>query len=169
MSLINNALGIIEGFGPSYQFTEFYNKQQEIQQGGNYYLGALPLMAQMTMVDQMISRIANVFEDCILKRTANFLSTAVTIAFVPFSLFCAAVKQGEYGKLAAIANKHLNIFPEKISEISTKVFSFVSEQGDKVLFTAMVVSSVALLVLGQYVFATTCLSILAYNALDEAG
>jgi hypothetical protein len=169
MNSIKTIQEIVEGFGPSYQFTELYNKQAEIQQGGNYYLGAFPLMAQVPMVTQMISRITKVFEDCILIGCANFLCIAIPIIFIPFSLFSAAVKQGDYAKLASKANEYLDIFPERISVLSTKAWSFVIEHANKLLLGAMIVSSVALLILGQYIFAITCLSTFAYNALDEAG
>lgn len=160
------------GWGIGYQFTEAKNKEDEIAQGANHYLASFAQTAQMMQVGVAISKLNETLPQHALKLPVSLICNLGPLLALPGLLYCAAVKQGQQEMVAKSFNEtrfaYLKL-PETLNGRTVSVLSFISEHCGDMLRVAMVVTSVALIALGEAYYGVAILSAIAIEVIDNLG
>lgn len=166
-----NYLDAFVGWSVGYSYTNGKFKEDEVAQGGNYYLASMPQVIQMSNVAMLLSQIneklpAHRFSD-VIKPLCNIIPLFSFPAFV----YCAAVKQGQHESLAEKINDRLFLvrLPEKLNGRVVSCLSFVAEHAGDFFRIAMVAASIALIVLGNVAYGSAVLAALTIDIFDTLG
>lgn len=172
-------LNLLGGWTAGYHFAMMKNKEDEVKQGKNYYLGAAYQVGQIGQLGIVLSKLSEFCTQRIFRLPLQITAQLGPLLALPATLFFAAVKDGKNEPLAQIGNamwdrnKILSRIPLRLPESlgvrSTKVINFLAEHTGNMARVAMIVGSVALIVLGNIVFGGAVLSAVAYEAIDNLG
>jgi hypothetical protein len=156
MTITNIANGLW-GFGLGYNYTTFKAKEDEIRQGGNHAMAALPQVMEVGIVASQVSRMCN-------STTASIcLFFAPMVGSIPIGLM-GAVRGGYYDKIAEFCSC---IFPKELGSWTFTVINFVSEHLGTICGIAIVILSAAQIAVGDYVFGATVIVGIAYQVVDH--
>ncbi len=170
---MNNGLLALQGWVHGYQYSYFKGKEDEIKQGKNYILASLQLTPQvLSLVGLINSLIKTVLQNAYKNRYSYCLQVPALLS-LPIAFVAANVKEGKYEPLASMWNNHkLRFFPalpETLSEKTVNVLSAFLEYTGKVAQVAVIVTSVALIVLGNSFMGGAALLALGYDVIDKKG
>ena len=158
----------IQAFGSGYSFIDAKNTTDEILQGRTYYIAAFYQMGQNIFLAALIQKVAEaVCVGAALSR-ARTLCNVVPLLTLPFGLLAAVAKEGHYEKIVEALSGYriVQLLPRSMGKVSKQVLSFFAVHSSTLSHLAFIVSAVALLYLGQTVYASTLLALLVYRELS---
>ena len=167
-----NFIDGIVGWSAGYVYSNEKNREDEVKQGKNYYLGALTFSAQLSQFAVLISKINQTLPQHGYSTPVRILCNVGPILSVPAFLFFASVKQGEYENIAHWFNgtKYAYVkLPEKLSGRTVTFLSFFAEHSGNMIRVAVVAASVSLIALGSTVYGAAVLTALTYEVVDTLG
>ena len=112
MNATMNVMPALSGWSTGYLSSYFHNKEREVNQGGNYYLGAFPQSSQLSMVCNLYHSLVSTNLTGASQLWSQRLLSIASFATIPFCLFTACVKQGNYDSLARFWNETSRIIPQ---------------------------------------------------------
>lgn len=151
--ILNGFVGLSVGNG----YAIVKDREDDIRQGGNYYLSGMCQFSQACQWTVLVHKINHAFAAHAFKGMVDLLCNIVPLVLFPITQFWAAVKQGDYP------------LAQRYSVILSKGFSFLAVHAGDMIRIAMVVSSLALMALGQVAYGGAVLVALAYEAVDRMG
>lgn len=162
-------LDMFHGAATSYGFTQLYNKEKEVKQGGNEYFGAFAQWGQVWALMEMVNKIAIiVIQNTSRQARVNIICNAAIVLSLPVCMFLAIVKQGHYPSAADWWNQKFYFkIPAKLGVYSTQAFSFLADHLGDMLRVAMIAGALSLIALRQYYFAGAVFVSLAYEVVDQ--
>ena len=183
--MVTNALSFFSGFEIANDFIEHKLKSDEVKQGKNYYLSAVPLALQWISLARLNGRLISYIPSKIVRISAQGLSGISICLSLPTSLFLACVKHSHYKRIAYIYNQFIpelkedydsfliaklpNNLPIQLNHRTLRVVHFLADHAGGVMQTAMVITGIGLNILGQTFFARGLLTGLTYGILDNRG
>lgn len=175
------AVNLLGGFSNGYTYALTKHKEEEIKQGKNYILSGFSLAGQVGCLCSMIQIINQAVPPYPLKllvTIANNLTPLIAAFAAPLG---GAIKMGVYEPFAKGYNhvmKQPNFaksnfaylhFPEKVSQRTVRMASFIAEHGGNILRAAMLTSALALIALGNAAYGGALLVAIGYEAIDSMG
>ena len=169
-TVINSFLGLGLGYG----FTQLKNNEDKIKQGKNYYQASHIQNFELAHLEILVKKVV----DCVFKSPASksikILVNVVSLLNIPFGLFAACVKKGDYdARIKYLTNSRLSfltwILPKSLNQRTVQILSFFAEHTGDLARIAMAVSSIVLIYFGCYAFGITVLSTLVYQEIDARG
>lgn len=167
------------GWSTGFSYTLNKSTEDEIRQGGNPILASMAQAGQAGAVSMVVDKLADFIPEPITRNTIKVFSNIVPILSFPSAIFCGIVRdRGNYPKFAAFVNRSIVDrylrsgcrLPEHVEDMSpwtVDVIDYLADHGGDLMQAAMVVGSVALIVLGSYVLGVCILGALVYQVLDE--
>lgn len=147
-------------------------KWREVAQGGNHYLGAAYQTKGLFALSSVISRIAETIPNSSLRIMATITNTLVPAAGLIVCPLSAAVKQRHYENGVVVLDNfcpsitaHL---PKKLDETRVKLFTFISDNTNKLTTIGIMAGAVALPFLGFGTFAAGLAIPVAFQALESS-
>lgn len=168
----NTLVDLLVGWSAGNGYAIVKDREDEIKQGKNFYLSALCQFSQASQFAVLIDKINNILPVHSFKGSVKVLCNVVPLLAMPATLFCAAVKQGDYNDLAERYNSFRFSFvkcPNKLGERSVALFNFLSEHTGDILRGAMFAASLGLIILGQAAYGGAVIAALAYETIDRMG
>ncbi len=160
------------GWGVGYNYANLKNKEDEVKQGKNYYLSNFIVPGQLAQFGVLISKINEIIPAHPLKIPVKIACNIGPILTLPLFLFLAAVKQGDYEKVAEWYHGSNYCFvqlPEKLSGRAVSFFSFFAEHSGNMIRVGVGVAAIGLIVLGNVAYGGAVLTAIAYESLDKMG
>ena len=169
LNLMNCLLGWYDGS----QASDSRGSEMEIRQGKNYYLAVVPQCFQVLHLGRVCEEVNRaVFEEPSLA-VSGVIASIQMFVFPVFAGIAAAVNQGDYEYGVRNLNELSRVYgvpvflPEKLSQRTLAVFSFLAENMGQIFEVSTAVSAVALIALGNPFYGVACLGALTYGVLDR--
>lgn len=167
-----NVLTGLSGWANGFNFAVFSKLQREIETGTNYLLSSPIVWLQFGFLADSINKIGQLAPHPML-RGVNWTTKIAFFSSLPFFVGLAAIRQKHYetirDKLVEYSPRYGAKLPKKLSARTLKIVDFITSHQGKGLLVAMVVSSIALIYLGNPVSGGAQLAALSYRAIDGLG
>lgn len=169
--MATQTVNALTGLAAGYEFGNARTQEVEVQQGKNFIIGGLYQTAQISQIGVAVDALADKMPAGPIRTTVKVLCNVVPIVTLPFFLFTGTVRQGEYENFSGWWNQRFTwiSIPKKIGACATKLFGFIAEHAGTFLQVAMVVSAVALIILGKPFFGVAILATMTYQVIDHLG
>ena len=158
----------LDGFITGYTFYVIKKAVDTIEQGANYYLAAALKTAEVGLAITQLMRVIPMSRICFVVSTIALpLIAGVGIAF------SSAYKQGNYDTFVSGVNMYIGyvgicpFFSSDVGYIKGRIFIWIAEYSNIAAQVVMAVSTLALLILGNYVTVISTLVVIGINVLDE--
>lgn len=171
MNSINLLEGLV-GWSIGYDFLKARNKEVEIKQGKNFYLACFAQYAEISGLATVIKKINESVPKHPLKKPINLACQVSPILLLPFTLLCAAVKEGAYETVASNYNNSILAYiklPKKLGDRTIACMKFISNHVGNISQVCMIAGSVALIAMGNAAFGGAVLVALTYASIDSFG
>lgn len=188
IEVATSALGFFEGFGHANCFTLYKLQSDEMKQGKNYYLSAIPLTFQWMSLARLNSRLISYISSRNTRMLAQGLSGISICLSLPTALFLACVKHSHYQSIVSTYNHKIaklkedykqepvSFFIRKLPQLSTQLSNrtckgvhFLADHAGDMMQIAMIIAGIGLSILGQISFARGLFMSLTYAILDARG
>lgn len=173
---MNHVIDSFAGFGTGYQYAVNKRKEDEVKQGKNYYLGAMYQAGQLGCIGNIIRKVSSIYPHHKGRLLTRLFANIFPIISLPFLLRSASIKQGQFKSSAEKWNqsKIVKKLPflkvkETASKTTKKIMGFVAEHLGNILRVAIVIGSIAIIILGCPYFGISALTTLGYEAIDHLG
>lgn len=157
------------GFGTGYNFALIKGKEDEVKQGGNYTMSGAIQGVQCALALNMVDQIAEQVSP--LGIIGKVALNALSFLFLPAGAAIGNVRHN-YDGFKGLWNKFLPSpihLPEKLSPGVAVVINFLSDHLGHIAQVAIIVGSVALIILGKPIVGAACLLAIGYQAIDNYG
>lgn len=144
----------LQGWSTGHLYAMSKNREDEVKQGGSYYLSAFSQVFQIFMLGGTISKISSTALSGKAQLVAKIFASAVPMLLLPITLTAGVVKSQLY---------------TGFGPRTTKVLNFLAEHTGNIARVAMVASAIALIVLGKEILGAAMLAAMGYAALDKYG
>lgn len=169
---IDTGLEVLSGYNLGHMYANYKAKEDEFAQGRNFYATALMQGVQVSLVNNIVQKIAEQIIQGPAIWPVRILFGVVSLVVQPIWFVFGAVRQGSYEQLAKFINDNLNPcikLPEILDQHVVQAIHCIIDHAGDVMRVAMVVGSCALIALGKPIIGAACLVGLAYQAVDQMG
>lgn len=174
---MSQALQVAIGAGMGYNFSLATEKEAEARQGENYYLSSLGLARQIAQLASIVRTLSKAIPNSFIRSGAQITAAGASLtSFAACPLF-AAVKQGHYEGGMTFVKPVLqsnsptiaNFLPDKLSEDTENLFSYLAENLSSINKISMLVATMSLPFVGSPYLAAGVAFPLVYQFADSHG
>jgi hypothetical protein len=185
-----HAINLVQGFSTTYYFSVAKKKENNLRERSDYYGAAFTLLGEYAFLQRVINQMPKSLFQRFPLRSFKVLCNASFLSKLVFCCFTACVRKGEYGVYAEKTTDALLKFnnfndvppivkppicwaalhiPQSLPSRAVSVVNFCFDHAGDFAKVAMVVSSLAFLYFGSYVYGASMLGGFAFQELSQRG